>query len=100
VFQLQEQLARKSEEKEVSLRVRQAVQFCKAETGIVVGNDTKMSGDDRMAMERCLVQNFLLKKGMDYFGKKDFIFIDMQGDKDVARLATKVYTPPAAEDDE
>ena len=39
-----------------------------------------------MAMETCLVKNYLVKHGMDYFGKKDLIYIDMQGDEDVARL--------------
>jgi len=46
------------------------------------------------------VQNFLLKKGMDYFGKKDLIYIDMQGDADVARLYTKAYIPPPSEEAE
>jgi hypothetical protein len=39
-----------------------------------------MNADDRMLMEKCLVQNYLLKRGMDYFGKRDLIYIDMQGD--------------------
>ena len=45
-----------------------------------------MDADQRMAMETCLVKNYLVKHGMDYFGKKDLIYIDMQGDEDVARL--------------
>jgi hypothetical protein len=45
-----------------------------------------MNADDRMLMEKCLIQNYLLKNGMDYFGKRDLIYIDMQGDQDVARL--------------
>ena len=45
-----------------------------------------MKADDRMLMEKCLVQNYLLNRGMDYFGKRDLIYIDMQGDQDVARL--------------
>ena len=39
-----------------------------------------------MKIERCLTQNYLLKFGMDYFGKRDLIYIDMKGDRDVARL--------------
>jgi hypothetical protein len=47
-----------------------------------------MGAEDRMKIERCLTSNYLLKFGMDYFGKRDLIYIDMQGDKDVARLHT------------
>ena len=53
-----------------------------------------------MKMERCLVDNYLLKRGMNYFGKRDLIYIDMQGDEDVGRLFTKEYVEkeePAAE---
>ena len=37
----------------------------------------------RMNMEKCLVNNYLLKHGMDYFGKRDFIYLDMMGTDDV-----------------
>lgn len=37
----------------------------------------------RMNMEKCLVENYLLKHGMDYFGKRDFIYLDMMGTDDV-----------------
>jgi hypothetical protein len=30
---------------------------------------------------------------MDYFGKRDLLFIDMEGDKDVARLFTSIPSP-------
>ena len=59
-----------------------------------------MEGDERLAIEKCLVQNFLLQKGMDYFGKKDLIYIDMMGDQDVSKLYTKQYTPPPPKDEE
>ena len=42
--------------------------------------DRHMGPDDRMKMERCLTQNFLLKFGMDVFGKRDLLYIDMRGD--------------------
>jgi len=45
-----------------------------------------MASADRMKMERCLTQNFLLKFGMDVFGKRDLLFIDMRGDQDVAKM--------------
>ena len=48
-----------------------------------------MKHDDRMTMEKCLVQNFLVAKGMDYFGKKDLIYIDMLSDKDVKAISGK-----------
>ena len=49
-------------------------------------HDMHMTPDRRMVMERCLTQNFLLKFGMDIFGKRDLIYIDMRGDQDVARM--------------
>jgi hypothetical protein len=74
------------EERDLVLRIREAVQFCKKENNFTNYTDHKMNADDRMLMEKCLVQNYLLKRGMDYFGKRDLIYIDMQGDQDVARL--------------
>ena len=73
--------------------------------------DRHMASADRMKMERCLTQNFLLKFGMDVFGKRDLLFIDMRGDQDVAkmynmeRLPTPYMPPkevkaPAGGDDE
>lgn len=35
-----------------------------------------------MNFEKCLTEHFLFKKGMDYFGKRDFIYIDMIGTND------------------
>ena len=55
----------------------------------------------RLQMEQCLFKNFLLKHGNDYFGKRDMIYLDMQGDQDVARLYHTRLSPnvkaPAAE---
>ena len=45
-----------------------------------------MTADRRMVMERCLTKNFLLKFGMDVFGKRDLLYIDMRGNEDVARM--------------
>jgi len=41
----------------------------------------------RMNMEKCLVNNYLLKHGMDYFGKRDYIYLDMMGTDDVTKRA-------------
>ena len=35
-------------------------------------------------MEKCLTENFILKHGLNYFGPKDLIYLDMRGDQDVA----------------
>ena len=64
--------------------------------------DRHMGSDDRMKMERCLTQNFLLKFGMDVFGKRDLLYIDMRGDQDVAKqynmeMLPTPYKPPKEE---
>ncbi len=41
-----------------------------------------MSYTDKVNFEKCLNENFLMKEGMDYFGKRDFLFIDLFGTKD------------------
>jgi len=40
-------------------------------------SDLNMPAEDRMKMEQCLVKNYLIPKGLDYFGKRDLIYIDM-----------------------
>ena len=68
-------------------RLRQAVQYCKDTNGFnTIMTDAHMNEQRRMVMERCLTQSFLLKFGMDVFGKRDLLYIDMRGDKDVARM--------------
>ena len=67
-------------------KLREAVGFCKDLLEINANTDYKMQQEERMNMEKCLTQNFLLKHGMDYFGKRDLIYIDMMGPKDIARL--------------
>ena len=37
----------------------------------------------RNSMEKCLINNYLLKHGMNYFGERDLIYIDMMGTADV-----------------
>ena len=71
----------------LATRFRQAVQYCKETSGFkTIMTDRHMQQADRMTMERCLTQNFLLKYGMDVFGKRDLLFIDMRGDQDVAKM--------------
>jgi len=61
-----------------------------------VMSDKTMTQPERMVMEKCLTQNFLLKFGMDIFGKRDLLFIDMRGDKDVASMYSMEQRVPEA----
>ena len=71
-------------------RLRQAIQFCKAEIQVDHVSDINMDANNRLLLEKCLVQNYLLKQGMDYFGKRDLIYIDMMGDQDIKKYG-KIY---------
>lgn len=91
----------------LTTRLRRAVQFCKNENGMqTIHSDRSMQPDQRMVMERCLTQNFLLKFGLDYFGKRDLLYIDMRGDEDVMRmydngvLPVEPKTPAGADGEE
>ena len=71
-------------------KLRNAVQNCKSMLGMSqIRVDENIGAPERMQMERCLTENYLLKFGMDYFGKRDLIYVDMQGDRDIERLYTK-----------
>ena len=100
---MNERLQEIIKERTLATRFRQAVQFCKDTTGYSnYHTDRHMGPDDRMKMERCLTQNFLLKFGMDVFGKRDLLYIDMRGDQDVAKMHSMEmlptpYKPPKEE---
>ena len=49
-------------------------------------SDKHMDGQRRAVMESCLTKNFLLKFGMDVFGKRDLLYVDMRGNQDIARM--------------
>lgn len=49
--------------------------------------DWEMPDDDRMKMEKCLIQQYLIPKGWDYFGKRDLIFLDMIGQEDIKNIS-------------
>jgi len=67
--------------------MRQAVQYCKDTNGFSsIMSDKHMDGQRRAVMERCLTQSFLLKFGMDVFGKRDLLYVDMRGNQDIARM--------------
>jgi len=48
--------------------------------------DIDLKYEERVNMEKCLTENYLLKRGMDYFGKRDMIYLDLFGTSDVRRL--------------
>ena len=71
-------------------RLREAIEFCsddvESQYGIKFNSDHMMPPRERLAMEKCLTKNYLLKHGLDYFGKKDFIYIDMMGQSTYERM--------------
>lgn len=75
-------------ERENVTKIRDAMQFCKELLEIKQIADFRMKYEERMNFERCLTENFLMKHGMDYFGKRDLIYIDLFGSDDVNKLRT------------
>jgi hypothetical protein len=53
-------------------------------------SDHNMKHDERVALENCLTSNYLVKEGMDYFGKRDLIYIDLYGSDDVRNLRQSI----------
>ena len=83
----QDRLKKIVEERGMATRFRQAVQYCKDTNGFsTIMSDRHMDAEKRMVMERCLTSNFLLRFGMDVFGKRDLLYVDMRGDQDVAKM--------------
>ena len=75
-------------EKELTNKLRSAVGFCKNLLEINATHDSKLNYEERLNFEKCLTENFLLKHGFDYFGKRDLIYVDLYGSDDVARLTS------------
>ena len=48
--------------------------------------DLDLKYEERVNFEKCLTENYLMKHGMDYFGKRDLIYIDMFGRNDVRNI--------------
>lgn len=78
-------------ERHHSQRLRNAITFCKSalELGPQI-NDRNLKAEERLGFERCLTENFLVKKGMDYFGKRDLIYIDLYGTDDLRNLNSSI----------
>jgi hypothetical protein len=69
-------------------RLRLAISDCKRRENLTNHTiDLYLPDEDRMKMERCLIQQYLIPKGMDYFGKRDFIFLDMIGQDDIKNIS-------------
>ena len=68
--------------------MRDAIGFCKQELEINAKTDTELQQVERINFEKCLTENYLLKHGMDYFGKRDLIFIDLYGTSDAHKIMT------------
>ena len=77
-----------AEERTLTKRLRDAIGFCKQELEINAKIDLDLQYEERVNFERCLTENYLLKNGMDYFGKRDLIFVDLYGSSDVKNLSS------------
>ena len=77
-------------ERELTQRLRNAISFCKNSLEITATTDHKLKEDERLSFERCLTENYLVKKGYDYFGKRDLIYIDLIGTDDIKAMNTSV----------
>jgi len=62
---------------------RDAIGFCKEQLHITGIDDRKLKQEERMNFERCLTENYLVKYGDDYFGKRDLLYVDLIGTADV-----------------
>ena len=60
----------------LNAKIRSASRFCVNSLGIKVKDITKILPEEKSAIEFCLQENFL-KLNKDYFGKRDYIFIDL-----------------------
>lgn len=78
-------------EREMAGRLREAISFCKNSLELQPHiNDRSLKAEDRVNIERCLTENYLLKKGLDYFGKRDLIYIDLYGKDDLRAMRASV----------
>lgn len=64
-------------ERTLSERWRKAITRCKDDLSITALTDRNLGYEERMNFERCITENYLLKKGLNYFGKRDFLYVDL-----------------------
>lgn len=74
------------EERAMIGRLRDAIGFCKEQLEINHTFAAKLSHEEKANFERCLVQNYLVKHGDDYFGKRDLIHLDLYSNSDIRNL--------------
>ena len=67
-------------------KLRDAIGFCKDLLEINAVHDSRLGYEERVNFEKCLTENFLVKHGYDYFGKRDLIYLDLYGSNDVNKL--------------
>jgi hypothetical protein len=73
-------------ERALMAKLREAIGFCKNLLEINATTDKNLKYEERMNMEKCLTENFLVKHGYDYFGKRDLIYLDLMAPDDIKRL--------------
>lgn len=80
-----------AEERRLTSRMREAIGHCKQELEINATIDLDLTQEERINFEKCLTSNYLLKHGMDYFGKRDLIFIDLYGKNDARNVLSSEF---------
>ena len=73
-------------ERQQSGRLREAISFCKEALEVTATHDRALKAEERLGFEKCLTENYLIKKGMDYIGKRDLIYIDLYGQNDLMNM--------------
>lgn len=71
-------------------KLRDAMSFCKENLDLNFISDRLLKPEDKVSFEKCLTENYLLKYGANYFGKRDLIYLDLYGSADVRRLDQSV----------
>jgi hypothetical protein len=77
-------------ERTIAKRLRDAISFCKTSLEVPHTHDSKLNAEERVNFERCLVDNYLVKHGQDYFGKRDVIYLDLYGTDDIASMRQSI----------
>lgn len=70
-------------ERNLVQRWRDAITRCKDDLSITALTDRNLGYEERMNFERCITENYLLKHGLDYFGKRDFLYVDLFDNENV-----------------
>lgn len=69
-------IAAVNKEQEIVEKIRAATKYCKDITQIRTNDLSKISADEKTAIEKCLNNNFL-SSNPDYFGTRETIFLDL-----------------------